>query len=288
MSLAHEKAIGRYEFKYAVPVSMRDRIIELSCDHVCPDKNAKQLGGPLEGTNALGYQVHSLYFDDARLSDYFERLQEHKIRNRLRIRTYGNPGDGAAVFLENKRKLDYLVVKHRVRICNAEEFHATEHPLPWAPWIEQLIGKQRYAGLHFNSLVNHRRAPVTVVHYYREVFVSREKSDSRIRLTMDHDVSASRSIGMSHLYPDPEYNLIPPDWMVLELKFAGTRPAWMRVLCNLLQLSAEPISKFGLSVALGYRSEHLNEIRYLAPHSLRTRLFASTSSTPTSPPEQNL
>ncbi len=269
MSSQHEGRVGRYEFKYAVPCEMRDEIVSIAGENVQPDENAQPLGGPVAHLDALGYQVHSLYFDTRNLADYFERLSERRVRNRLRIRTYGERGDGAAVFLENKRKLDDLVVKHRVRICTAEEFHATAVPQPWAPWVDRLRGRKRYAGQHFRRLVDRSRRPVSVVHYHREVFVSRDRPESRIRLTMDHHVSASRPGDALDLYRPPEYPLLPPTWMVLELKFAHDRPGWMRQLCRLLQLTAEPVSKFGLSVALGLRDSP-REKRRLTPPSIRS------------------
>ena len=71
------------------------------------------------------------------------------------------------------------------------------------------------------------------------------------------------------LYAPADVDLIPPDWMVLEMKFSDTRPAWMSEIVRRLRLRAVPVSKFGLSVALGYRADHPTELRYFTPQPLR-------------------
>lgn len=263
--MADDYEIGRYEFKYALPVDRREQILQIAADHVLPDPHAKVLPSGL-----TGYTVHSLYLDTPRLSDYYERLESRKVRNRLRIRTYGEPGTRQPVFLENKRKYEQFVVKARVRVTDADAWGACENPRPWLAFCDGIRGGKRYATEHFARLVERdRRGPVSIVHYDREVFVARDPNQPKVRLTMDHEVTATVAPQANELYGPPHVALLPPDWMVLELKFDFHRPGWMKTLCRELGLRAVPISKFGLSVAKGVAGNKYAEVRFLTPRPLR-------------------
>lgn len=265
---------GRYEVKYALPFRHRQFVLDLVTDHVFVDSHASELGGPLMGTGARGYNVHSLYFDTPLLDDYFDRLAERQVRDRLRVRTYGEPGQGQAVFIENKRKLDNRVIKHRALLCTAEEWAEADAPYPWRYFLHRLEGGDRYTGTHFDRLiVGGERHPVSVVHYIREVFVGSRRADSRLRLTMDHQITATTRPDVRDLYAPGDLLIIPEDWLVLELKFDQDPPGWMRQLCRTLRLTAEPISKFGLSVAHGWRADRERELRYLTPRSIRPTIW---------------
>lgn len=264
------EAQGRFEMKFAVPLLLRDELIRRSAPFMIPDKQAHRLDTQLRLKSAWGYSVHSLYFDSTDLMDYFERLQENKIRNRLRIRTYGSPGQTSPVFLENKRKLVNRVIKQRVRICDTEEWKQSTGEFPWSPWVDRLRGHSVYAGKHFDWLIRSgRRKPVSLVHYLREVYVPREPRAGRLRFTLDHQVSITENPDSQDLHAAPTMLLIPQDWMVMELKYDRYPAQWMLKMCRDLRLLSEPISKFGMSVARSLRSHKTHEVRYLTPRSLR-------------------
>ena len=254
---------GRFECKYAMPVAHRERLLDAATD-IQPDPHAEDLGG-----GKMGYHVHSIYYDTPEFKDFYERLDENQIRDRLRARTYGRPGDRAPVFLENKRKLDDRVVKSRGYITDADSWCATDEPWPWRRWMDGLKGKNLRVAREFDRLVAGVRRPVSVVHYAREVWVSTRKDQPKVRLTLDLEVTATVAPKARDLYAPPDVWLLPEDWMVVELKYDGDRPGWMRRIAKELGLRAHPVSKFGLSVALGMRRDHLHARRYLIPKPLR-------------------
>lgn len=260
---------GRFELKYALPLSVREGLLAAVADHVRPDPHAVPLLG-----GGQGYRVHSLYYDTTQngqltLGDYKQRLSGRRIRNRLRARTYGLPGEEQPVFLENKRKGESRVVKSRLRICSAASWHRTAGPYPWQAFAERVSPRKRFAYDDFNSLVAGHRAPVSVVHYLREVYVPQNTTEMGVRLTLDREVCATTRPRTLDLYAPPDVNLIPPDWMVMEMKFSGTRPHWMCKLVQQFRLQAVPVSKFGLSVVLGFRADRRAELRFFTPQPLR-------------------
>lgn len=258
--------IGRYEYKYVLPVADRDRVVELVDEHARPDPHAGDRGDGL-----VGYYNHSIYLDTDDLFDYHERLAECTVRNRLRVRTYGRPGEKQAVFLENKRKLEAWVVKQRVKVTDADTWGVHGHDRPWIDWAPKVEGRGRFAAEHFVRLVEEgKRRPVSAVHYFREVFVDR-RGDARasVRLTLDREVTGTIQPDGRELYAEPDVELLPRDWMVMELKYRGDRPFWMRRLAAEMRLRAVPVPKFGLSVARGLRAEHPRDSRHLLPPAIR-------------------
>jgi hypothetical protein len=261
---------GRFEFKYAIPTHLCHRVVELAGDNIVSDPHGKPLPG-----GGIGYAVHSIYFDtfsengQPTLNDYFERLCEHKVRDRLRIRTYGAREDEVQpVFLENKRKQDCRVVKARVRVCSAREWAASSSTRPWQDFSHRISGQKLLAYRNFDMHLR-KRSPVSVVHYNREVFVDRNPDNPRVRLTIDRDVTATTCPSSLDPYAPPDVDLLPRNWAVLELKFDEDRPGWMRKVVRELQLRAVPVSKFGLSVMLGFRAKYPREVRFFTPTPLR-------------------
>jgi hypothetical protein len=252
---------GRYELKYLLPAVCRDEVLAAIDGEVLADSHAVPLP---EG--GAGYMVHSVYLDTPRLDDYFDRLDRRRVRNRLRVRTYGHPGERQPVFLENKRKVGRWVVKHRVAVTDADAWCSCEDPRPWVAWARRAEGAGRYAAESFCQLVEGGgRRPVTVVHYLREVFVPRQPGAGRVRLTLDRLVRAAPARSAGALFDPATVDVIPDQWMVMELKFDRLQPGWMGRLRRQLGVRAVPVTKFGLSVARSLRADRLRELELLTP-----------------------
>lgn len=259
MSTHYER--GRFELKYVLPVTRRAEVLRMALPHVHADHHAVEIPG-----NRRGYFVHSLYLDTPQLSDYFDRLDEKKVRNRLRIRTYGMSGQRQPVFLEVKRKSGPWVVKHRVAVGDADEWDLCESARPWVGFTARLDGPDRFASAAFLQLVEGAgRVPVSVVHYEREVFVPRQRCERRVRLTLDYNIGARTPSCAHDLFGPAQFCLLPAEWMVMELKFEQFAPDWMVRLRRDLGVSAVPVSKFGLSVAVVEPAAHPRELRALLP-----------------------
>ncbi len=259
---------GRFELKYVLPLTLREAILDLAGPALEPDPFSMDLGDGIRG-----YEVHSLYLDTPRLDDFRDRLAERRVRQRPRVRTYGPRGVRShPVFLENKRKLDNWVVKARVRVpWDAEAWCAREDAEPWVEASRPLGGRARFLADAFGRLTcGGRRVPVAVVHYQREIFTAPDCEGRKVRLTLDRHVGATtRHLTPAGLYDPPDTDVLPPDWMVMELKFPGSAPGWMRRIVRALGLRAVPVSKFGLAVALGVAGRRPREVRYLMPRPVR-------------------
>lgn len=270
---------GRAELKYAIHQSQRLAVLRQAWSQVVADENAALMDGlghlrDPDGNPPRGYLVSSLYVDDARFSGYAERLDSRRIRNRLRIRTYGRPGQRRPVFLEAKRKLDSRVIKHRVLVCDTEQWAELPGPRPWraTPGLCTVASAQRTARRWVQAVDRGAMGVVCRVEYLRETFVAGSS-----RLTLDHQVAAARTDDPHALRGPCPLALLPRDWIVLELKYNGSCPVWMRQLARSLRLQSEPISKFALGVAHAHRPQRAAELRHLTPPTVRRALRQSAA-----------
>ncbi len=259
---------GRSELKYAMPVTHREAVLDALAAHATPDPHAFDLRSRLpeladSSLSPRGYVVHSLYLDSPGLEGYGRRLDHARIRNRVRVRTYGDRGDDARVFLECKRKLGRRVVKQRVAVVGTDGWRSADATEPWS--TPELDGQPGRLARRWRDIVRAQGLePVCTVHYLREVFV-----DGTARLTLDYQVRASLAGDPRRLRRRGDVPLLPEDWMVLELKFQGAEPAWMRQLVRRMKLISEPVSKFALGVARTVRGDDLQELSVLIPPTVR-------------------
>ena len=262
---------GRSELKYALPRARRAELLALAAGHVQAGAFTRSLVGAADldwaadAPEPQGYRVHSLYLDTPTLDGYGERLADASIRNRLRIRTYGAAGEDAGVILEAKRKLHERVVKQRVVAGRLSDWARLAGPRPWVAAVAALpAGEAARLGARWLAAVEGPgMVPACSTHYLREVYEA-----GGDRLTLDHLVRAAAGLGMRDLQSPGQVDLLPPDWMVLELKFGGPMPVWMRRLVRALRLGSEPVSKFALGVARTLRLDRPLEGRWLTPPSL--------------------
>jgi hypothetical protein len=262
---------GRYEMKYALPLSQREVVLDYARRFIQPDSNCVDLSEALpevvsgSAHTPLGYRVSSLYMDDARLSGYVRRLDGRRIRNRIRIRSYGDPDESLPVFLESKRKLHKQVVKHRVRVGTTSEWSKLPAVMPWEhlATCERAVD-QTHKVRWCDAVRRQGLEPVCRVEYWRETFAR-----DRLRLTIDHRVGAFATSDPLALRGDCDIRLIPAGWLVLELKYDGQPPPWMRRLVARFGLVSEPISKFALGVARTCRSGSTADLRATTPPSIQ-------------------
>lgn len=260
---------GRFELKYALPLDRRAEVLDEAWENVEADANGDEISPLLpaavhaHGPPPRGYRVCSLYLDTVDLQGYSERLAEARIRNRVRVRTYGLPGDVAPVFLEAKRKLHANVVKHRIKTGTTATWATGDAVRPWRRAVREHGDPRGFARRWLDAVDSVDMRAVCHVTYVRETWVQGSS-----RLTIDHDLRAQAWPDPRQLQAHAATPLLPPGWIVLELKFNGAEPAWMRRLVQRLQLMSEPVSKFALGVVRTVRDGPDAELRRVTPPSL--------------------
>lgn len=225
----------RREYKYAVPIetldALRERFLkQMDHDPFCRDRSNGN------------YCVRSIYFDSPRLLFYHEKIDGLKIRKKLRVRVYNDLEQDTIAFLEIKRKIDNIVFKERAR-------------LPLYESVNLLNGVQ--PKLHNKTLIFSEAAtlekflylrgrlnlqPKVLVTYEREALIGID--DPYIRVTFDMNIRSHPAPLIEHIFHDEDLIPLNDRFFILEVKFYGRMPVWIRNIVRDFRLHLQAFSKY--------------------------------------------
>ncbi|MBR1456691.1 MAG: polyphosphate polymerase domain-containing protein [Oscillospiraceae bacterium] len=179
--------------------------------------------------------VCSLYYDS---DDY--RLIRHSIegpvyKEKLRLRSYGVPGDGDTVFIELKKKYKGIVYKRRVAMpaAAAEAWLAGER----APGEDsQMI---REIAFFLDSC-----RPAAKVYLACDRTAWRAKDDPELRITFDQNIRWRRTELDLRAGSGGE-PLLENGQVLMELKLPEAAPLWLAHLLSEFSLFPTSFSKYG-------------------------------------------
>lgn len=233
------KDIHRYELKYILHRDQCQAVKETLADYVIPDSYGGESGQ---------YTVTSLYFDTADYKAYWDKLDGHRFRRKVRVRVYGDQRvtPETPAFVEIKQRLDKTVSKRRVLLpyASAEALHRlpdllTEVSIGKRPPTDSAV-LEEVIYLH-NTL---QLQPACIVSYNRLAF-NGGAYDPGLRITFDtnlkgrvHDLSL---LSEGHA---KNYYFAPPEWCVMEIKVNRRVPYWLTEVIGKHQCSIRRISKY--------------------------------------------
>ncbi len=226
---------NRKEYKYYVGWEylepLRDRFMAyMTHDPFCKDR---------EGNH---YCVRSIYLDTPRLLFYNEKLDGIKVRKKLRIRVYNTLEADTVAFLEIKRKIENTVFKERSRIPLMNTVHLLNGvnlslPTQYASFSEvAALEKFKYLVKRLNL------HPTVLITYEREALVGID--DPSLRVTFDLNVRSLYQPQLEDIFREDDLSLINPRAFILEVKFNGRMPVWIRNIIRDFKLHVQAISKY--------------------------------------------
>lgn len=185
------------------------------------------------------YSVHSLYLDSPDLALHRSTINGDRNRFKLRIRFYENRPD-CPVYCEIKRRKDEAIFKQRAAVTRETIDAIISGSLPPRESLKlESAAEERALMAFFQHVTQLQAKPVAHVSYRREAWYS--PGHNRLRVTFDRQV-------MSAIEPrtrlDPALSspvAVFGNSVVLELKYTGRFPDWMRDMvqaCNLQRCSA--------------------------------------------------
>ncbi len=180
--------------------------------------------------------VCSIYYDTPDFLLIRRSMERPLFKEKLRLRSYGFPGEEDAVFVEIKRKLNGVGYKRRAELsfADAKSLLSGETPHCREKQICSEISElaQRYA-LHPAALIACRRSA-----YYA-------KEDAGLRVTLDRDLSYALE-GLEHPKCCETKPVITDDRpYVLEIKAMNGIPSWLGQAMSALGIYQAPFSKIG-------------------------------------------
>jgi hypothetical protein len=230
-----ELQFQRFELKYVVADALAVHVRDFVSAYLTLD----EFGATRPD---LSYPVHSLYLDSADQSLYQSTINGDRNRYKLRIRFYEGR-DNDPVFFEIKRREDCAIYKLR---CAVRRESVGDLVAGRMPVREDLAagGPREELAMHtFCKLVNQINAkPAAHVSYMREAWIS--QCSSRLRVTMDRKI---RITPESRLVLDTRLHDTVPVFgtmVVLELKFTGRFPNWMREMVEFFELRQGSAAKY--------------------------------------------
>ena len=232
----------RYELKYL----LRREQVEPLLDEVRQTLRLDAHSGAL-GT----YPITSLYYDTPDYKAYWDKLDGHRARRKVRVRVYGDTTitPETPAFLEIKQRINKLMRKRRVRLRYAEavDFDA----------YEALGAARAVAGKAIDQALLHEAyylyrtlqlRPACVVTYDRMAFEGDPRAPD-LRITLDtnlrgriHDLSLL-STGRAD-----DMQVLGSEYAVLEVKANHNVPRWVADLTARHRCTFYRISKYCMTL----------------------------------------
>lgn len=234
MALTPKLHFSRYEFKYLLPLSLKEELERelkffMDLDPYVAEKTGAQ------------YLVRSLYFDNPMFTHYYDKIDGQMTRSKLRLRTYTrDPEEGCATFLEIKGRHNNLVFKHRTPLEWGEGAGFQLDDPDTIGKIERYAKKGEVLDRFLFDRVRRGIEPVMLIDYLRRPYVS--KLDPEFRITFDAHLEGRDT---TTLFPGPFTfkRALVLGLTVMEVKFRFHVPSWFHRIIQSYELRRISISK---------------------------------------------
>jgi SPX domain protein involved in polyphosphate accumulation len=224
---------GRYERKYVIAEAKAAAVRQFVSAYMMPDPH-------MDMAAPWGYRVNSLYLDSQQLDLYRQTTQGIKNRFKLRMRFYDEAAEAPA-FLEIKRRASETILKQRAVVAK----QAAEILLHGG-WVgsAELVSPGRDSVRDLAEFCELQRqldaVGTAVVSYWREAYVLPYAEGARV--TFDrHVVGHAPGFGLAIAGPG---TAATTGEVVLELKYIGRAPGWMKDLVRSFNLERVSFPKY--------------------------------------------
>lgn len=232
--MARIKEYSRYELKYIITEDQRDQLAAMLVDYMQPDTMGDSMGR---------YNITSLYYDTVDYKAYWDKIEGHKFRRKVRVRVYGNQTitEDTLCFAEIKQRINKTLQKKRVQMPYASAIAlcgAGETPEAVSQSQQSTIEEIQY--LYYTL----RLQPACIVSYDRLAF-NGSQYDPGLRVTFDVNLKGrTHDLSLLSLGYTENLSFIPPGWCILEVKVNYRVPLWLTDLIGQNQCTLRRVSKY--------------------------------------------
>ena len=181
--------------------------------------------------------ILSLYLDTADSLLIRRSLEKPVYKEKLRLRSYGVPGDGDNVFLEMKKKVQGVVYKRR--ICLPPDRAMACLAQGTIPAAGGQIGREIAYMLR-----RYRLRPAVLLAYDRTAYTELEPSPNQLRITIDRDIR-NRQTDLDLRLGAAGESLLAPGMRLMEIKTAHAIPLWLCAALDQNEIRPTSFSKYG-------------------------------------------
>lgn len=230
----------RYELKYLLRREQVEPLINELSETLQFDAHGNELGT---------YPITSLYFDTPDYKAYWDKLDGHRTRRKLRVRVYGDTTitPETPAFVEIKQRVNKMMRKRRVALPYSEAIDLDcYHELGGTRGQQGQVADQSLLHEAYYLYRTLQLRPACVVTYDRMAFEG-DPNAPDLRITIDtnlrgriHDLSLL-STGIA-----TDRQILGPEFAVLEVKANQNVPRWVAELTARHRCSFYRISKYCL------------------------------------------
>ena len=231
------KQFSRYELKYIITREQYLAFSQILPNYLTPDTSGDDQGR---------YSITSLYYDTPDYRAYWDKIEGHKFRRKVRIRIYGDlmVSPETNCFAEIKQRINKTLQKKRVYVSYTsaealcgfgeridEETDMDGTDLETVSEIRYLQGVQQLQ-------------PACIVSYDRLAFDGSEYEDG-LRITFDTNLKGrTHVLSLIDTGSTENHFFIPPEWCIMEVKVNYRVPYWLTEMIGKYRFTLRRISKY--------------------------------------------
>lgn len=215
----------RYEKKYMMTQAQQENLMKQLLPYIKEDKFGR-------------YTICNIYYDTEDWELIRQSIQKPVYKEKLRVRSYGVPGDEDKAFIEIKKKYKGIVYKRRItaQAKDVEPILTGGSSFEIKKSDEQI----RNEILWFQSF--YRTQPRIFIGYDRQAFAGIQ--DSGLRITFDTNIRW-RDEELDLRCGDYGQPVLPGEQVLMEIKMPGTCPLWLAHILNDSSIYPTSFSKYG-------------------------------------------
>ncbi len=197
------------------------------------------------------YSINNIYFDTDRYDLIRASIEKPVYKEKLRMRSYGVPGNHDNVFVEIKKKYDGVVYKRRITMEMQDAAHYLDSTCKGDG--SQISNEIDYFMEFYHPL------PKVFIAYDREAYAASDGGE--LRITFDTALRA-RSNDLDLRLGSYGIALTEDDLYLMEIKIPGTAPLWLARLLSENDIFPSSFSKYGAyykQFILGGRTAHIKK-----------------------------
>ena len=204
--------------------------------------------------------ISSVYYDNSEWKCYNEQKRKVNPRFKIRFRRYQQDRVLAEKgFMEMKMKVNSNSVKDRFKINVNQLDSLSDVYIPnEIALLNSKLGIESLSDIYYkisHTVKKFKLNPVVRVSYFRNAF---ENSEKTLRVTFDSKLEFY-AIPNKFSKPFTALHKMPNDFTVMEIKYAGKIPEWLKALLKYSKLNRQHFSKYCTAISSLYMSEQLEQ-----------------------------
>ena len=238
--MAFQTIFKRYEFKYMLTPQQKEKVLMAMEGHMTLDQYGRTT-------------IRNIYFDTDTYLLIRRSIEKPAYKEKLRIRSYSQADLDSTVFVELKKKYDYVVYKRRISLPEGEAME----------WLNR--GRHCKKNTQISKEVDYfldyykTLRPSVFLSYEREAFYANDGSDFRV--TFD-DTILCRQEDLSLCSEVYGTALLPEGMTLMEIKCSGGIPMWLTRVLSEEHIYKTSFSKYGTA----YRTMIFPQLHNAAAH----------------------